>query len=95
MIGGNNPRKNAIFVINQIVEIEKLGLKLVIINHNDVVFNSLPKSGYPSIIYITYLDTASYYSLIKYAKALLYPSLYEGFGIPILKVYFKNTSYMF
>jgi glycosyltransferase involved in cell wall biosynthesis len=85
LIGGNNQRKNPRFVINQLTEIEKLGLKLVIINSKESVFKNNQIVIHPSIIYMDYVDTPSYYSLIKYSKALVYSSLYEGFGIPILE----------
>ena len=85
LVGGNNPRKNAVFIIEQIEKIEKLGLKLVILNAGNSVFDSSEIAIHPSIIQLNYVATEQYYSLIKYAKALIYPSLYEGFGIPILE----------
>ncbi len=85
LLGGNNPRKNATGVLKHINEIEKLGFKLVILNSDQTVFNSVPKRVHPSIIYHNYTTEAQYYSFIKYAKALVYPSLYEGFGIPVLE----------
>ena len=85
LVGGNNPRKNAAYVIEKIKDIEKLGLKLVILNSKKSVFSSTSKIVHPSIITLNYATESEYYSLIKYSKALLYPSLYEGFGIPILE----------
>ncbi|MBL7936181.1 MAG: glycosyltransferase family 4 protein, partial [Bacteroidia bacterium] len=85
LVGGNNPRKNAISIITQIEAIKKLGYKLVILNSENAVFNSSEKTIHPSIIYLNHASSEQYYSLIKYAKALVYPSLYEGFGIPILE----------
>lgn len=85
LVGGNNPRKNAISIIAQIEAIKKLGYKLVILNSENAVFNSSEKTIHPSIIYLNHASSEQYYSLIKYAKALVYPSLYEGFGIPILE----------
>lgn len=85
LVGGNNSRKNGAYVIEKIKEIEKLGLKLVILNGEKSVFSSTSKVVHPSIIYFNYATEQEYYSLIKYCKALLYPSLYEGFGIPILE----------
>ncbi len=85
MLGGNNPRKNAGFVINNIREIEKLGLKLVVVHTPDTVFERTVKKKHPSIIYMDYVSQEAYYSLIKNSHALIYPSFYEGFGIPILE----------
>ncbi|MBI3519316.1 MAG: glycosyltransferase family 4 protein [Bacteroidetes bacterium] len=83
--GGNNPRKNAAFVIRHISEIEAKGLKLVVLNTDDSVFYDELKPLHPSAIYFDYVSETRYYSLIKYSSALIYPSLYEGFGIPILE----------
>jgi glycosyltransferase involved in cell wall biosynthesis len=85
LVGGNNPRKNADYIIERVKDIEKQGLKLVILNGKKAVFNSISKTVHPSIIYLNYTTESEYYSLIKYAKALIYSSLYEGFGIPILE----------
>lgn len=39
----------------------------------------------PDIIQLGYVDAFTAKSLIKHAKFLVYPSLYEGFGFPILE----------
>lgn len=85
MIGGDNPRKNSLSVLNQIDEIAKRGLKLVILNQDSSVFKEQDKIKHPAIIYLNFLSKERYYSVLKYCNALIYPSLYEGFGIPILE----------
>jgi len=85
LVGGDNPRKNAASVTSQIETIKKLGYKLVILNTENAVFSSFEKTIHASIIYFDYTTQEQYYSFIKYAKALVYPSLYEGFGIPVLE----------
>jgi len=85
VIGAENPRKNASFVLKHLDEIKKRGLKLVILTSNSEVFpkNKLEKNS--DIIYLNYVSDPVYYSVIKHAKALIYLSFYEGFGIPILE----------
>lgn len=85
LVGGNNPRKNLSFIIDQIKQIERLGFKLVVLNSEKSVFNSSQNVIHSCVVYLDYAGNEQYYSLIKYAKALIYPSLYEGFGIPILE----------
>ena len=85
LVGGNNPRKNTSYVIEKIDEITKLGLKLVVLKSEKTVFSDVVYVNHPSIIYFNYASNEEYYSLINYSKALIYPSLYEGFGIPILE----------
>lgn len=85
LIGGSNPRKNTSYVIDKIDELTKLGLKLVVLKTEKSVFKDTIYLNHPSIIYFNYASNEEYYSLINYSKALIYPSLYEGFGIPILE----------
>lgn len=85
LVGGNNPRKNADAIIAQIDSVKKYGYRLVILGNDSSVFKPFQATEDPSIIYLNYATKDQYYSLIKYAKALVYPSLYEGFGIPILE----------
>lgn len=37
---------------------------------------------YPNIVYVGYVSDATARALMKYCKAFLFPSTYEGFGIP-------------
>jgi len=83
--GANNPRKNASWVINNIDVLEKKGLTLVLVGNNAKAFNNLSFAGNKNIIYLENVPSPSYFSLIKNAKALICPSVYEGFGIPILE----------
>lgn len=69
LVGGGDPRKNAAFVIEQIENIEKLGLKLVVLNAENSIFNSSEKRIHPSIIHLDYVSKEYYYTLIKYSKA--------------------------
>ena len=85
IVGGNNPRKNASAIIDRISEIESKGLKLVVLSQINHVFDNQKLFIHPSIIYLNSVSKEKYCSLIKYSKALIYPSLYEGFGIPILE----------
>jgi len=85
LIGGNNPRKNTDLVISYLSEFEKRGMKLVILNNSSHVFNHQDTKEHQSIIKLDYVSKDSYYSLIKHCRVLIYPSFYEGFGIPVLE----------
>lgn len=85
VLGGNNPRKNVQWVIDQMDEIEKAGLKLVVLNSDTKVFGESRIGTHPSLIELPYVSQSRYLSLLKHSKALIYPSLYEGFGIPLLE----------
>lgn len=85
LIGGNNSRKNNTLILNEITNIVELGYKLIVISNNITHFRNVPEITHPSILYLNYLEDVEYYNLIVNAKALVYPSNYEGFGIPILE----------
>ena len=85
LTGASNPRKNALWVINNIDILEKRGLKLVLLGSTAKAFNNLPLKSSDSMIYLENVPSSSYFSLLKNAKALICPSAYEGFGIPILE----------
>lgn len=85
LIGGNNLRKNNQLILNEISTIEALGYKLVVLSNKNSHFNNISDIFHSSILYLNYVDDSEYYSLILNADALIYPSNYEGFGIPILE----------
>mgnify|MGYP006132849343 CR=1 FL=1 len=86
-IGGRNPRKN---LKNCILAMGKLGNKdfdLRVISREDKNF-SLDKELNPeniSVIYETNVSDLRLKYLYQNARALIYPSFYEGFGIPPLE----------
>ncbi len=45
----------------------------------------------PRIIYLDYLPFSQMITLMRSARALLWPSLYEGFGLPILEAFLCGT----
>jgi glycosyltransferase involved in cell wall biosynthesis len=85
LTGANNPRKNAKWVIDNVEILKKNKLKLVLLFNSATVYNELPLHVDEDIICLRNLPPKKYYSLLKHAKALLCPSLYEGFGIPVLE----------
>ena len=85
VLSAENPRKNATFVVSQLEEIKKRGLKLVIVSAKALNFKELNSEKDASVIYFNYVSDLLYFSLLKYAKALVYLSKYEGFGIPVLE----------
>ena len=90
MVGNLHPRKNyinAINAFNKFKDITRNNCKLVIIGHisfncNNII-NLIQKSK--SVIYYNYVSDEVLYNLYKGCKFVLYPSLYEGFGFPVLE----------
>lgn len=92
-IGTIEPRKNIITIVHAFEKFcEETGedAKLVICGKTgwrcESIYEAINHSIYKNNIILTgYVDDNEKCFLMKNAKAFLYPSLYEGFGIPILE----------
>lgn len=83
-VGGENPRKNIDFVYNALSEIKAKGFSVVVLSNSHLIFEPALSQKDSSVIHFSNANDALYYQLIKRASALVYPSFYEGFGIPVL-----------
>lgn len=84
-IGTLNPRKNIVRLANAFLEYQKklnLPEKLVIIGRPGWKMSPLPPQK--NIIMTGYLPDSDLEALIRGASIFAYPSLYEGFGLPVL-----------
>jgi glycosyltransferase involved in cell wall biosynthesis len=83
-VGTVEPRKNLLRLIDAYNQL-KPNLKLVIVGasgwHNKAIYQK--KS--PNIIFTGYVPNEDLPIFYNNAKLFIYPSLYEGFGIPILE----------
>ena len=88
-LGTIEPRKNILTLIKSYLEIKrKIPEKLLIIGNygwksNEI--HELINQNPDSIIYLGFLPEAQKNYYLKNATALIYPSLYEGFGLPPLE----------
>jgi glycosyltransferase involved in cell wall biosynthesis len=95
-VGNARPRKNLECLINafQIVAQQVPDLKLVIVGKNDwrmeKIINSVGDLK-NKIIFTGFVSETEKQNLIKKASALVFPSLYEGFGLPIVEANVLNT----
>lgn len=94
--GTMQPRKNIPFLIEAFHEANRshpLGLKLVLTGnptgHN--VDSRATEGGDGAIVYTGYVSDADLRALVAGAAAYVFPSLYEGFGIPIEEALAKGT----
>jgi len=85
---GTNPRKNIERAING-YHLSKHGknLKLIIVGEN----KGLKIKDERGVRFLGYVPDADLSPLLTGASLLLFPSLYEGFGIPILEAYTCNV----
>lgn len=91
MVGIQNPRKNARFVLNQQDEIHKMGLHILGLRGAGRIYGSTNFKENRHFHIFSGVDDRSYYTFLKHAEALAFPSPYEGFGIPILEALVLGT----
>ncbi len=91
-IGNLENRKNIPFLISQFIEARKQSLlskhtKLVLVGKKGIGYERFEHfiSEDNNIIYLGRLSDEHLVLLYKFCKAFLFPSLFEGFGVPILE----------
>lgn len=88
VVGSVNPRKNISRLINAFNSIPDKDYKLIVAGDNSSVFNNKDSritTTTEDIIFMGRIDDQTLASLYKKAILFIYPSLYEGFGIPPLE----------
>jgi len=99
-IGSLNPRKNTLSVVqafNQLKEEKKCQkYKLLIVGakgwKTNNLYEEIDKSAYKNdIILLGHLEPKELSKYLASAEALVFPSLFEGFGIPIVEAYKCET----
>lgn len=82
-VGNNKRRKNIDFLVNSLQYLKTENIKLVIVGN---------ESDYPNtVIQISGLEYAELPCLYRLAKLCVYPSINEGFGLPILESILSGT----
>lgn len=81
-VGTVQPRKNLERIIKAVA---KLGEKLIIVGAKGWLSDPIYKMAGPNIKFLGRVSDQELTKLYQRAKALLFPSLFEGFGLPILE----------
>ena len=90
-VGNARPRKNLISLLRAFPILTKRfpGLKLILIGKYDERMAEVQKDsaqlGAGNIIFTGFVPEAEKNQIIRDAQALIFPSLYEGFGLPIVE----------
>jgi len=85
-VGNNRPHKNIEFLKKCYLK-ANTDKKLIIVGHKGENI----KEGNKEILYTGYINDYTLRYLYKNAAAFVFPSLYEGFGLPILEAINLNT----
>lgn len=86
-LGNLTPNKNIPVMIRAMDRLADPDLRLVLIGGQDRAVFSHAHNDDPRIIHAGRLDDAAVAGLLRKARALIFPSLYEGFGIPPLEAF--------
>jgi glycosyltransferase involved in cell wall biosynthesis len=85
-VGSSSPHKNISNVVAAIENRHDLSINLVIAGGNfSKVFNPVQKWDSERIIHLGYVNDAELRALYSKAVGFVFPSLYEGFGLPPLE----------
>ncbi|MFA6151823.1 MAG: glycosyltransferase family 1 protein [Chitinophagaceae bacterium] len=93
--GALHPRKNVVNLLKAFIRFKKRNrsnMKLVIVgrmawNYKEVVEMKNDMPFKEDVIWLGYLDVSELANVMGAAYALVYASLFEGFGIPIIEAY--------
>jgi glycosyltransferase involved in cell wall biosynthesis len=91
LTGIYNPRKNASFVISQLPEIKKRNYHVVGTGSDAGIYGNEEFAQDEYLHLLGFVDDKTYYTVLKHAAALVFPSGYEGFGIPVLEALMLGT----
>lgn len=91
-VGNIQPRKNLLRILEAYDTVRKkiIGLKLVIVGKakwkSSIIYEEVTRRGLErDVIFTGYVSDDELVFLYNGAKLFLYPSIYEGFGLPILE----------
>lgn len=85
-VGSFNPRKNLEPLINTFSKLNLADYQLLIVGGKDNNFNNEGTNQFPeNIKMLGYINDDELFKLYQKSQLLIYPSLYEGFGIPIIE----------
>ncbi len=92
MIGSNSARKNTQMVAKLFALDHELSeVLLVIVGGKYINLGAVDELVADNLIYTDYIADSELRSLYAHAEALIFPSLYEGFGIPVVEAMAEST----
>ena len=93
LIGSHDPRKNLPFLLNIWNKIYcETGLALLVVGQQKTkVFSDINYEDVRGVFYLGQISDLALSELLKKAECLLSPSIYEGFGLPIIEALLLGT----
>lgn len=90
-VSSHHPRKNFERLVKAFKLIKRDNLKLCIIGNINKNFSSQKINAEENIIFLENISDEELVSYYKFANLFVFPSLYEGFGIPIIEAISLDT----
>lgn len=84
-VSSHHPRKNFTRLVEAFKLLNNPNLKLCIIGNMHRNFKNTTKESDDNILYLNNISDAELLNYYKHAKLFVFPSVYEGFGIPIIE----------
>lgn len=92
VVGWADPRKDAVTAcLAHVIAVKDVDHDLVLVGHPHRNFAPVTLPEAPTIKHAGYVDDARLRALLTGARALVYPSRYEGFGLPPLEAWACGT----
>jgi glycosyltransferase involved in cell wall biosynthesis len=88
-VGGTEKRKNLRAVLQAFSGIDGIGLKVVGRSEPSPIHDA--RSDQPGVEWLGHVDADELARLYANATALVFPSLYEGFGLPVVEAMARRT----
>jgi len=97
--GGSDPRKRLDWALDVWRGVASTGVSLIVCGLepavHDGVHQSIPQNLLDRLFLAPFVDESSMPQLYMRAAAVLYPSLYEGFGLPVIESHAVGTPVLF
>ena len=86
MVASRSPHKNVGRLLEAVNRLEPGTMRFVLVGgKNQSVFREDVSITHPAIILLGYVNDTELKALYQYASGFIFPSLYEGFGLPVLE----------
>ena len=89
-VGSSAPHKNISVLLRLIDKLDNINIDLVVIGKNLDIFSKGSSNKYKNLFYMSGLGDNDLSLMMKNALCLVFPSITEGFGLPIIEAMYSK-----